>query len=125
MLCFQASSGIDETPENCGKQMRLGPRADKTADKRGNAGAVRCSERNPAGEGRIRTTTTTWNLQVADSTFRATPQTPRLPGLLVRPCPTDCSWRSSLTEQVCKGPWRTCIAPSLASSQKNVLRPIS
>jgi len=30
---FQASSGIDKTPENCGKQMRLGLRADKTADK--------------------------------------------------------------------------------------------
>jgi hypothetical protein len=34
--------------------MGLGPRAEKTADKRGNAGAVRCSERNPAGEGVIR-----------------------------------------------------------------------
>ena len=31
--------------------MRLGPRADKTADKRGNTGAVRCSERKPVGEG--------------------------------------------------------------------------
>jgi hypothetical protein len=30
---FAAFSGRSETPENCGKQMRLGVRADKTADK--------------------------------------------------------------------------------------------